>query len=519
MTNLSNRRAIVFSFVLGLIIRFIPEILSYPYPIGFDTVFYAARIKSGLVWPHWTSVFSSWLLYAILIPLYKVTQVDPFLLLKLTAPVLYGLNTCGVYYFARKALNWSAKKALIAAFFFAFQLALLRISWDLYRNILGLAILLFALPFIPLQNTKSKKGFAWFVLLSILVVFSHELVSVVMFAVFWGVMGSHTRESGTLRLLKASFSILPASVIFLLSLFLRSSNGFEPLNLSKNVVINLEPRPAGLFFLVNYLNYSGSVQYPTYLDLVSTVLLFFAALYLLCLPLVFVGFFRDRILDGWTILLLLGSFNSLIMPIMALDFWDRWMFMLVYPFSLYAVNGIEKVLESHGDVVRPNLRCMKWLKLSRRMTLGILLSTLLLGSFSMTVSYGALSFPGTGLYLPSMYVNTVPLEDVKGTVEALEWLNRNLRNGSGVLVHLAFLSWTYLYLNNSNSVIFYYTRDVEGALKTALKHGSNPIYLIWWNKDIGWYSLSVPEDFISIFKSDRMSVLQYSMTQEAAGNE
>jgi len=411
------------------------------------------------------------LVYAILIPLYKVAQVDPFFLLKLTAPALYGLNTCGIYYFARKALNWHTKKSLITASFFAFQLASLRISWDLYRNFLGLAVLLFALPSIPGQNTKSKKEYVCFILLSILVVFSHELVSIVMFAVFLGLVANYIREGRKSALLKSFSFILPASAIFLISLFLFASNALAPFNLGRNTFISLEPRPTGLFFLVNYLNYSGSVQYPTYIDLMSNVLTFFVVLYLLCLPLVFVGFFRDRLLDGWTMLLLIGSFSGLIVPFFALDFWDRWMLMLVYPFTFYAVNGVEKVLESQNALVRPSIRWLRWIKVSRRTTLGILLLTVSLGSLSFVVNYGTLSIPGTDLY---------------------------------------FRWWVVLGLNNSNPVIFYFTGNIEPALNAALQEGLDSIYFIWWNKDIGWYRLTVPESFLKkeVFRSGRISVFQ-----------
>ena len=178
----SSTMVIMSCFLLGFSVRLIPELLSWPYPIGFDTIYYGARIKSGVIWYHWSEFFSrTWLLYAILIPIYNLVKGDPFVLLKFTAPVLYGLNACGIYYFARKGLNWDFKRSLLAVFFFVFQLASLRISWDLYRNTLGLGILLFALPFI--KDLENKKSFILFMALSVLVVLGHELVSVILFAV------------------------------------------------------------------------------------------------------------------------------------------------------------------------------------------------------------------------------------------------------------------------------------------------------------------------------------------------
>jgi len=512
LDNIGYGEGLFFCFFFGFVVRLIPEVLSFPYPVGFDTVYYAARIESGVVWYHWSSVFSSWLLYAMLVPVYNAVRFDPFLFLKLVAPALYALNLCGVYYFSREGLGWDVRKSLVAAFFFAFQLAFLRISWDLYRNMLGLAILLFALPLI--QKVETKRGFALFVLMSVLVVFGHETTSVLLFAVVLGVTAKDFLKGETARMGKVLAAVIPAVAIF-------SARWWVPLLVpidyvaETNVISAYQPspRPGGLFFLTNYLGLSGSIRYPTYLDLFSHVLSLFVVLYLLCLPLVFVGFFRDRFLDGWTLFLLVGAFSSLVTPFFALDIWDRWMFLLVYPFTFYAVNGIGKVLWSKSGFVLPNSRWIGWMKVSKRLMYGILFLTVLFGSLLMTVRFsdnGVFSIPTTGIYLPStMLQNTVPLRDVEGVVEAIDWLNEHMTAGSCALLHQAFFSWGKLYLDEKN-VIVHYVADVEGALDEALENGLDPVYLIWWGENIGWYqSIVVPSCFGQVFESDRIAAFQY----------
>jgi hypothetical protein len=510
--DVSFREGFVVSFVFGFLVRLVPEVLSFPYPIGFDTVYYAARMKSGVVWYHWSQVFSTWLIYGILVPVYNAVRGDPFLLLKVVAPLLYGLNVCGVYFFARKALNWETKKALIAGFFFAFQLASLGISWEFYRNMLGLAMLLFALPLIG--DLKTKMGFGLFVLLSLFVVFGHEYASVTLFAVVLGLVVGRwlKRRMASWRVLAA---VVPALAVFLASVY------FIVFPVSFHVTTNVimvhdtfQHSPGGLFFLVDYLSVANSIEsYPTYLRLVSHVFSLFALLYLVWLPLVLVGFFRDKILDGWTILLLIGSFGCLVVPFCALDSWHRWMLMLVYPFTFYAVNGAGKVLGSQRSVA-PGVSWLKWMKVSRRMTFGLLSCIGLLGSLFMTVRFGngggVFYIPATVTYFPTtMLHNTVPLQDTKATVEAMEWLDGRMDNGSCVLLFDAFLSWADLHLDKKN-VIVHYEMDAGGALNLALGHGFNPIYLIWWNQNIGWYgSLSVPERFAPVFNVERISVFRY----------
>ena len=137
VAGLTDYRA-VRSFLVGLAVRLVPELLAWPLPIGFDTIYYAFVMKNGVVWANWTSsLTSTWLLSAFTVPLYGLTQVDPFLLLKAVAGVLFGLNVAGMYWFARKTLGWSLGMGLAAGAFFALQLASLRISWDLLDNALG----------------------------------------------------------------------------------------------------------------------------------------------------------------------------------------------------------------------------------------------------------------------------------------------------------------------------------------------------------------------------------------------
>ncbi|MGB9135607.1 MAG: hypothetical protein WCC63_08540, partial [Candidatus Bathyarchaeia archaeon] len=157
----SPMAGLLVAFVFGVAVRAIPELLSYPHPIGFDTIYYAWRIQEGVVWAHWSSMFSTWLLFGVLVPLYSVLTVDSFLLLKAAMPLLFGLNVAGVYYLATRGFGWSVRRGLFAAGLFSFQMAILGISWHFYRNMLGLGILLFALPWV-LREKVELKGLAVF---------------------------------------------------------------------------------------------------------------------------------------------------------------------------------------------------------------------------------------------------------------------------------------------------------------------------------------------------------------------
>lgn len=490
------KRALLLSFVFGFVVRLIPEVLLSPYPIGFDPIWYAWRIKSGVVWSHWSQVFSTWLLYGVLVPLYNAAHVNLFGLLKVTAALLFGFNACGIFYFARKVLNWTVNRALFASVFFSLQAAALFFSANLYRNMLGLGVLLFTLPLIrdDLKSTKKLVGFA---LLSMLVVLSHEIASVVLFAVVLGFLVTRFLGKTGVNVPRLLMAICPAVVLFLVSF------AFRVLPVSYQVeanVISLS-EPSGnyqgaLFFLRNYLAVQGTGnQQAVYLDLVSQVFLFFVALYVLVLPFVLVGFSKDAVLGSWTAMLLMGSFGVVLIPVFAPYIWSRWMLMLVYPFTFYAVDGIVKVLRRSRSYPGSTLQLSRFTRLRRTAVTMIIIVPILCG-----LVYTAMALPAQ--------VSVVPLSDFDDTVKAMRWLDSQMDGGAALLTHFAFSWWSRLCLDESCTRI-YFKDDVEGALSLALQNGFSSVYFVWWNERIGWFSLAVPSGFVSVFDSGRISVFKY----------
>jgi len=488
-------KGLFLSFIFGFVVRLIPEVLSLPYPIGYDPIYYVWRIKSNVVWCDWSQVFSTWLLYAILVGLFDVTHMNPFVLVKFAAALLFGFNACGIYYFATKALGWTTKKGLLAAVFFSLQIATLVLSSNFYRNMLGLGILLFALPLIK-DDFKSLRRFMVFASLSVLVVFAHEYGSVVLFTVVLGFLVGRLLKGTNIKVSRVLMAIFPTLALFLASVYFSVFS--LPHEVEKNAIWVYEPQgnyPGALFYLKNYLATSGTAQYhPMYLDLASQVLSLFAGLYIVVLPLVLVGFFEDSLLDSWTALLLIGSFGALIVPFFALDLWYRWMFMLVYPFTFYAVNGITKVLRSSRRAVDLTLRRVTWMKLTDRA-----FKLILIFSFSLSLVFVATAMQGT----------SVPLCDVDDTIRTMQWLNAKMDDGSTLLTQYVFVNWARLYMDERRSLILF-KDDINMAIDVAIKRGYSRLYFVWWNRNIGWHSLTIPNGFAAVYGSGRISVFEYS---------
>ncbi len=62
--------------------------------------------------------------------------------------------------------------------------------------------------------------------------------------------------------------------------------------------------------------------------------------YLLILPLVFKGFKKNSILNPMVVWLVIASFSVVFVPWFAIPGYQRWLMLLVFPFSIYAVRGL-----------------------------------------------------------------------------------------------------------------------------------------------------------------------------------
>ena len=509
LDTLGYARGLSLAFILGFIVRLIPELISFPYPIGWDTIYYASRINSGVVFTVGSDLVNSWLVYGILVSLGELTRLEPFIILKIFAPILYGGSCAGMFFVARKKLDWSVTKSLLVSGFFAIQLAALTISWQFYRNVFGIMFFLFALPLI--RTDIGWKGTVTLSVLALLTVWGHELAMVSLFFVVLGVMGLSVfrKEKTPYRLFVA---IVPAVLIFLGNLFWISPFAI-PINTNLvRVNDSVWAHPWGLFFLTDYLSVSTPIEsYNNYFELLFNVGSLFVLLYALLLPLIRVGYFKDRVLNLWTLLLLIGGLGCLIVPFAALFLWARWLLLLIYPLSFFAVNGLWKLTKSLKAFSVS--RFFDWFKITKKVGYALVIVMIFFGFLFMAFPlidgrYGVIGWGGTFKYVPStMQSSSVPIRDTEGVIEAYKWLNANMDSDSSLLVHDVFDFWTMLYLDNDHRG-FLFDNDLGEVTNLAVAEGYDSVYFVWWNEDIGWYNLRLSNDWISVYNHDRISVYQ-----------
>ncbi len=156
---------------------------------------------------------------------------------------------------------------------------------------------------------------------------------------------------------------------------------------------------------------------------------------------------------------------------------------------------------------------------SKKAIYGALGVTLLLGSVYMatpvlmnTVHNGLFVLPYVSAHFCS--APAVPYQDVESVTQAVIWLDGNMGGNSCVITSHVLALWEQLYLSKSH-VTVQFLNDASLALDDALDHGFGSVYFVWWNTDIGWYSVSVPSQFMRVRDFGRISVYEFTSTVHA----
>src|SRR2546427_3561895 len=318
------------AFLVPLIIRTIPEILSGPYPVGWDIVAYyipnAIDIASGKM-NIWGMITSPPVMYAIVVPVYLLTRANLVLIFKILGPILYGLLGWSIFWFSQRRLHWSSSKALYAVLFISAYFVTLRISWDAYQAELGLALFLLA-ESIPFSTpTKSALGRASLLCLAVL---SNQLVGVL-------VVGA---QLATL--------ILPS---------IRKSPK----------LFSLQFTPIALFLLILYSTMQTAlapglsiVGAGASLSILTTNLVFLFYAYIFVIPLLLFGIkLRERsVFVPWMIVCGIGLSLSVLPGHVFQDIGFRWVLLLSLPLLFLAYEGYSRLrvssafMRNWGNVLR-----------------------------------------------------------------------------------------------------------------------------------------------------------------------
>ena len=468
----------VFIFLIAFLLRLIPEIIVPSYPVGYETITYyaPAMINSEVVSVFPLSIFEHLafietqkplldtvragpLFFIIMWSLSDLTGANSFLLLKIVAPILYGFLGISFFVFVRRVIKFDLKVSLFSVLLLIFQIATLRESWDRHRDILSLFFLFTTLTVLAMKDSKQK--WATTIFLSVFTVLSRDYVGFLLLITVVGYT-LYLKEDKIKNLL-----LFAPAIVFLLAIF-------NEVYLEWNYFSNSSP------FLLS--NYWWAVQ---------DSLIIFLTCYLIVFPLVLFGIRKNHFLTPMVICILLGSFSFIIFPWLAIPGYQRWLMLLVFPFSIYASWGI----------FRLNLG-----KHKKKILLGTLMTFMILGS---AYSLGQISYVvmAPNSYVPINMVKTsIEWNHIKDVQNSITWFQENIHSSSILLTEERFYGWVLLSLKDQDenvSLIAYGANaPLSPVLNDVLISTSKQVYLMW-------YTDFPPLDFQYIYSHGAITVYRY----------
>jgi hypothetical protein len=498
-----RNKYLLLSFFVPLIVRAIPEVVSFPWPIGYDTVdFYAPFIQLCQVYGYLPTLYyyifeqlNPFLFLALIDGIGVLSGADPLLIIKIVVPFISGFLGFSVFYFCNHFLEWKDEKSLFCAVLSSVYFVSLALEGDYFRNVLGLGFF-----FLAISETKrldTKRGFALFLVFTLLCVSSHDVVTAILLVVVaylilawfydkWKV--KVPGQKSVLAGLSSGGIICAAFAVFYAGKFSAPGSAISTAEYSS---------------LTDYLFWNpGSLSsFPTYIYLGHIILFFFLFLFAPLLLFTSFGYFKCRPLDAATLLLLFASFMPLVLPYSALPYWYRWMIMLSFPFTIYASNSLfwsgeetiamkilkfasnrSKRLYHNGNHF--SVRIMP--KLSNRKVVFVFVILVSLLSFTYIVFPYEQPFPyftnsEIQLYFaPTMQYNTLPISESIDAVLATTWLNWNMPANSCLITNDRLHGWAELYVH-FRPIYEYeaFNTNLSNALQSASAYNTTFVITTW----------------------------------------
>ncbi len=466
---------------IPVLIRTLPELIVGPYPVGYDTI--ASYVPNTM---DWTSgklapiglLETAPLMYIISISLYYFARIDPLWIFKIMGPALYGLMIWSLFRFSRLSLGWTSRQALAGSLLTSVFFVSLRISWDLYRYMLGLAFLLFALSMLPAPRTL--KGKAVLSALVALAVAANQLTGVTILLL----LGARALTVLSKRRPSEFFQLFAISMP---GLGLQLAIFYAGLLAPRGNLIQVQP-------LV------------TSLDTIVSTLGFLILAFLPIIPLALLGrkSVKSLELKTWSVLCVVGALTALSPLVGVGSNGYRLILHLDVPLCIYAAAGIRQLSGTTSLSLRlgPSVR--------RHLTpaFTVLILALAISYATLPAEIALPYYTAFPTFIPtSMIQNTVPLSDMGNLKDALHWTNTHMSPDVVLITHQAIYGWVREYLPSLNRVINYGISSPLVGLEMARSAGFGRVFMIWWIDGQGWHGQQyVPAAFELEFTAGNIAV-------------
>lgn len=439
-------KSLLFFFLLGCFLRIIPDLMAYPYPVGYDIINYYIPLadKLNTIFQNDSFQFYPYLLYTFksFIPL------NPQGLMISLSSITYGLFSVSIYLLL-KGLN--LKPTLFMTVFILFQISALRTTWDLQKDILALSFT-FLIIYLILEDRK-----AYF--FNIRIIHFGIIISLVILTLLTDNM------IGFLLIISLSiYFAIKKDIKYIISLTIII------ISIISFLVVVDNTKNDSLINSINHILTGNIKENENYTPLNLGIL--FIMMNILSLPLFIYGlkYLHELLLYIPLSMALLGSFTWIVLPYSAILLPDRWIIISGIFMSIFSSYGLIRLFSNYKD--KPNYKIL----------LPIMSFYIIIGLFYMILPYDY-AFPIYGIFaeythffVPStMQFNSIDIVDNKDLSIAIDWLN-NHTNPKSIIYGDSYLSgWMKMLLKDKRIFQYNYTKSTGNGIHITL---ANKIDLI-----------------------------------------
>jgi hypothetical protein len=441
-TFTSEKHAALVVFILCIALRAAPELIAYPYPIGYDVINYYIPTVTNFE-DKWDIVSKQFPLYVTFLYIVSITTGLPaYSVIVAVIIAMTGIFGVSIFYLGRTLLKLGISHSVFIAIFAILQLAVLRTTWDFHRDIFALTTMIFVFSLLS-RNNAAWKPLALILGLTTLTVAADRMVGA-LFSVSVAVYAIVTRRRDI-----ALTGILAIAMFYALAVSTQSTPDIKTITSTEIPQNNKELK-----------------EFYNPIDL----LLFFIVVNGLLLAAAAIGFLKMKstLLKIPLLVCLMGSFSWLAFPENRYLLADRWIILAGIFLSVFAGYGILHLIK--------NMR--------RRFTIAgcILGAFAVLGvSFaviphhSATALYGIIGLHSEHLPPLTMQFNSIDVEDNDELLSAIAWINKNTEQDALIVGQNHWRGFMELYLENERT--YHFSEDPQTTAEALSKRGQQ-VYLI-----------------------------------------
>ena len=433
----------VIVFAICIALRAAPELVAYPHPIGYDVVnYYIPKIVNFQ--EQWSAISNQFPLYITL--LYSLSTAVPLpaaALVTSVAVAIAGIFGLSLFYIGRTLLNLRIIQSLFLAIFTVFQMSVLRTFWDLHRDVLAIAAMLFVFSLL----SRRKSG--WKVL-------SIALTLTVITVAVDRMIGALFCASIAAYLIITRRKDVGLTAIIAISLF------------STLMVASIQPSYDQGNTVTGATSGTGNSNFYSQRNL----LIYFLVVNCLVAVPAAVGFLRmpKRLLKIPLLVSLAGSFSWLVFPENNSFAADRWIILTGIFLSIFAGYGILHLVNKLKSNLSVIFACSI---LAAYAVIGMAYA--LMPYDTPFILYGALENYIANFAPVTMQFNSLDIEDNDNLLRAIAEINENTERNAIIVGEPHWRGFMELYLKDDR--IYHYSNDPQ-ALGTALEQQGYNVYLI-----------------------------------------